>query len=376
MEGTVVMNSGTTTVIQPRDNKYVIDTEEPSNQIFTFATGEQARAGNQAKQRINLRDQAAHADMVPTLCHNSLISTSKLADANYHTVFTPDEVLVYDGEVEPTEIPVWKGWRDKDTRRWRIPLTNDITNVNTQAKLLQCDGMIQAFQERTLSVYTLPSKTEVITYLHAALGFPTKETLLTATRAEFLTSWPGMTITAINKHFAESIETQEGHMKHQRQGICSTKVPQLQPGVTEADRIALETKMKALKQRHKDIYIHVYDEKEIVYSDQTGKFPTTSSRGNKYLMVLYYMDGSYIMMEPMKSRHENEMIRVHIILIERLKAKGFHPKKQMLDNEISKAYQKAIENHGMEVEKVPKEAHRHNTAEKAIQTAKNHPKAY
>ena len=51
--------------------------------------------------------------MVPTLCHNSLISTSKLADANYHTVFTPDEVLVYDGEVEPTKIPVWKGWRDK-----------------------------------------------------------------------------------------------------------------------------------------------------------------------------------------------------------------------------------------------------------------------
>ena len=92
-------------------------------------------------------------------------------------------------------------------------------------------------------------------------------------------------------------------------------------------------------------------------------------------MVLYYMDGSYIMMEPMKSRHENEMIWVHNILMERLKTRGFHPKKQMLDNEISKAYQKAIENHGMEVEKVPKEAHRRNAAEKAIQTAKNHLKA-
>jgi hypothetical protein len=101
----------------------------------------------------------------------------------------------------------------------------------------------------------------------------------------------------------------------------------------------------------------VYEEKEIVYSNQTGKFPTTSSRGNKYLMVLYYIDGSYIMMEPTKSRHENEMIRVHNILIERLKTRGFHPKKQMLDNEISKAYQKAIGNHGMKVEKVAKKAH-------------------
>jgi hypothetical protein len=36
-------------------------------------------------------------------------------------------------------------------------------------------------------------------------------------------------------------------------------------------------------------------------------------------MVMYYIDGSYIMMEPMKSRHENEMIRVHGILMEQLK---------------------------------------------------------
>ena len=82
-----------------------------------------------------------------------------------------------------------------------------------------------------------------------------------------------------------------------------------------------------MKQKHRDIYIHVYIEKELVYTDQTGKFPTTSSRGNKYLMVLYHIDGSYIMMEPMKSRHENEMIRVHNILIQRLKTRGFHPKK-------------------------------------------------
>ena len=56
MEGTAVMDSGTTsTVIQPWDNKYVIDTDTPSNKILTVATGAQARAGNQAKLKINLR---------------------------------------------------------------------------------------------------------------------------------------------------------------------------------------------------------------------------------------------------------------------------------------------------------------------------------
>jgi hypothetical protein len=84
-----------------------------------------------------------------------------------------------------------------------------------------------------------PKQNRCHKYFHAALGFPTKETLLAATRAGFLTSWPGMTVTAINKHFPESIETQKGHMKHQRQGIRSTKVPQLQPGVTEQERAAL-----------------------------------------------------------------------------------------------------------------------------------------
>ena len=83
MEGTAVMDLGTTsTVIQPKENKYVINTMKPSNKIFTVATGEQARARNQAILQVNLRGQAAEADMVPTLRHNSLISTNKLADAN------------------------------------------------------------------------------------------------------------------------------------------------------------------------------------------------------------------------------------------------------------------------------------------------------
>jgi hypothetical protein len=107
----------------------------------------------------------------------------------------------------------------------------------------------------------------VVTYLHAALGFPTKETLLAATRSGYLTSWPGMTPTAINKHFPESIETQKGHMKHKRQGIRSTKTPRLQPGVTEADKIALDMEMRVLKQKHRDIYIHVYEEKDLVYTN-------------------------------------------------------------------------------------------------------------
>ena len=39
---------------------------------------------------------AVDADMVPDLAKNSLLSTGKLADADYATVFTRDEVKVFD----------------------------------------------------------------------------------------------------------------------------------------------------------------------------------------------------------------------------------------------------------------------------------------
>ena len=69
------------------------------------------------------------------------------------------------------------------------------------------------------------------------------------------------------------------------------------------------------------------------------------------------------------------MIRVDNILIEWLKAQGFHPNNQILENQISKAYEKSIEKHGMNMERVLKEAHWCNSAKKAIQTTQNHLKA-
>ena len=103
-------------------------------------------------------------------------------------------------------MPVWTGWRCKETGLWRVPLVDQVTNVNTQTKLLTEEEMRQSVEEGTLSVYNLPSKAEAVRYLHAALGFPTKETMLAAARAGFLTSWPGLNVPAINKHFPESVE--------------------------------------------------------------------------------------------------------------------------------------------------------------------------
>ncbi len=54
-------------------------------------------------------------------------------------------------------------------------------------------------------------------------------------------------------------------------------------------------------------------------SDQTGQFPTCSQRGNKYIMVFVEIDSNAILVEPMKSRKDEEMIRAYNALLLQLK---------------------------------------------------------
>ena len=42
--------------------------------------------------------------------------------------------------------------------------------------------------------------------------------------------------------------------------------------------------------------------KEKAYTDQTGRFPHKSTRGNEYLFTLYDYDANIILQHPLKSR--------------------------------------------------------------------------
>jgi hypothetical protein len=55
--------------------------------------------------------------------------------------------------------------------------------------------------------------------------------------------------------------------------------------------------------------------RETIFSKQTGKLPTQSQRGNKYIMVMVEIDSNAILVEPMKSRNDGEMIRANNVLV-------------------------------------------------------------
>ena len=51
-----------------------------------------------------------------------------------------------------------------------------------------------------------------------------------------------------------------------------------------------------------DVYLKVVDLEGKIYTDQTGRFLVTSSKGNKYILVAYHHDSNMIHVEPLKTR--------------------------------------------------------------------------
>jgi hypothetical protein len=166
------------------------------------------------------------------------------------------------------------------------------------------------------------------------------------------------------KHFPDSDETQQGHMKKQRQGVRSTK-----QNVDEEQRSTTNTK------KMHDVYIKIHNLTETMHTDQTGRFPATSSRGNQYIMVLVEVDGNYIDTEPTKNRTEGSITKAYLTLWARLTASGtVKPQTHLLDNKASAAFKAEIRKN-CALKLIPPDNHWRNLAERAIQTFKSHFKA-
>jgi hypothetical protein len=95
------------------------------------------------------------------------------------------------------------------------------------------------------------------------------------------TSWPGLTEHAVEKNLSKSKSsaTVNGHLKQQRMNTRSTKIKEERNMVTTERDLDYGIKNNC-------IYAATIDAVQI-YTDQTGRFPVISSKGNKHIMVLY-----------------------------------------------------------------------------------------
>jgi hypothetical protein len=191
-------------------------------------------------------------------------------------------------------------------------------------------------------------------------------------------SWPGLTPEAIAKHFPESDETLKGHARKTKSGQRSTKrTPGWEGNLIDEHNADAEAVITRPTTKERNIFVQIYNAEEDeallkIYTDQTGRFPQKSSRGNQYIMVLVELDSNTILVERMKDRTSGEMICAYQHLVDRLKTAGILPKHHVLDNKCSADFKAAITNNQMTYQLVPPNDHHRNIAEKAIQTCKAH----
>ena len=108
------------------------------------------------------------------------------------------------------------------------------------------------------------------------------------------------------------------------------------------------------------------------YTDQTGRFPVTSSSGFKYIMVAYDHDSNTIHAELMKNQSGPELLKSYTTIHNLLSKLGLAPQMHYLDNDCPTVLQKFMTAKDEHFQLVPPHPHRKNSAERAIQTFRNY----
>ena len=109
-----------------------------------------------------------------------------------------------------------------------------------------------------------------------------------------------------------------------------------------------------------------------IYTDHTGRFPITFSRGYKYIMIAYDYDSNNILADPIKSRTSLHIKDAYQKLRKLLCSRGLTPMTHVLDNECSKVLKEYMEEENETFQLVPPRLHQRNAAERSIQNFKNH----
>jgi hypothetical protein len=190
----------------------------------------------------------------------------------------------------------------------------------------------------------------------------TKYALVHAIKKGHLTTWLGLTVEAVNKHLKLTPATAMGHMNQRCQNTRSTKPKFIAQDDEDITPLGSEEKTHL-------VFAVVLDHGQ-VYTDLTGAFPTRSSRDNNGLMICYSYDANYICPIAMKSKSGAEWVRAFGVVFDEMKAKGFKPKLQTMDNEASAALTNYFTEKEMSYQLVPPHCHRTNAAERAIRTFK------
>jgi hypothetical protein len=276
----------------------------------------------------------------------TLILLAKLCDDDCIAIFNKYDVkIVKDNEI------IIKGNR-MPNGLWSLPLLDYAPH--------QANGILRTY---------MPEQ-ELAKYLHTTLGSPVPSTLLRAILITHLTTFPGLTTNLISKHLPKSLATVTGHQDQEAKHLRSAKVT---PTIDVPEPKDLDLEPLLAPPSH-NIFVMLFEKDQVMksYSDQTGRFPVPSSRGNHYIFVLYHQNTNTIHAVAIPNRQAASIRKAWASTHKKLIQQGHAPDLHILDNECSQELKDAFAKYNIAFQRVPSKEYRANIAERAIRTFKNH----
>jgi hypothetical protein len=208
-----------------------------------------------------------------------------------------------------------------------------------------------------------------VSFYHACLSFPVKQTWLDAIKAGNCDTFDGLTYSNMARYCPNTNKTILGHLAQQRHNIRSTK-PKLP--TPPAPLAPFPTAPSPTEVPSNQVFITVHPLSRL-YTDDTGRFPVRACSGNQYVMITFYTDGNLILQQAFKSKSDRHCSAAYNVIMTCLSGRGLLVDLQILNNEASMAYKEAITfKWNAKFQLVPLDMHRQNQAECTICTLKDH----
>jgi hypothetical protein len=230
-----------------------------------------------------------------------------------------------------------------------------------QAVALAARAAGTPFNPRSLD---LPSIGALVSFYHAFLGFPVKQTWVNAIKAGNCDTFNGLTYSNAARYCPDADETIMGHLAQQRQNVQLTK-PKDFAGATSGSASsccnAVQPSFLVTKPLSK------------LFTDDTGRFLVRACSCNQYAMITFHADGSLILQQAFKSKSDRHCIAAYNTIMTCLAACGLSVDIQILDNKASSTYKEAITfKWNATFQLIPPDMHCHNWVECAICMFKDH----
>jgi len=255
--------------------------------------------------------------------------------------------------------------------------------------------------------HSIKMRVNAVKFAHQSLCNPKISTRLKAVRKGFLDGCPNINVMLILKYLNPSPATAKRHMKRPRHGIKSTKprkkatqpntqitnntVP-MQPVERTSDNseqtsaIFLEKSSSEYNTQRPTLIednsngsianvfvfgVFVDKNNGIVYHDLTGPFPFMSLDKSVCFFILYHYESNSILATPIVGLDDKSIFEAYKTRFRELEAKGFKPKLNVMDNQVTKHIKQFLTENECRLQLVEPHNHRVNAAERAIQTFKD-----